>query len=291
MMSVIDLPASSKIKKLSFTQGQLALPLALFLALFYVIPMVVLLAASFQSAQGGGLSLAQYAAFFNDLGNIKVLTLTFWLGLQVTIACLVFGYPVAYFYHRATARWKAILTFLILLPLLTSAVVRTFGWVVILGRQGLINSLLLGLGIVDQPIKLLFTHLGVAMAMTQIWLPLMVLSIIASLSQIDPRLAAASESLGGGKWRTFWQITLPLSLPGIISGCLLVFALTVSSFVTPSIIGGGQLMYMPTLIYQQGVVLLNKPFAAAVSAILLIMVLIVVFLLSILGQRTRKYIQ
>lgn len=289
-MSVANLPTPKR-KKLPLTQGQLALPLAAFLTLFYVVPMVVLLAASFQPARGGGFTLAQYAEFFTDSANIRVLTLTFWLGLQVTIACLIFGYPVAYFYHQATARWKTILTFLILLPLLTSAVVRTFGWVVILGRQGLINSLLVGLGIVDEPIKLLFTHLGVAMAMTQIWLPLMVLSIIASLSQIDPRLAAASESLGGGKWRTFWQITLPLTLPGIISGCLLVFALTVSSFVTPSIIGGGQLMYMPTLIYQQGVVLLNKPFAAAVSAVLLIMVLIVVFLLSTLGQRTRKYVQ
>lgn len=271
-------------------QGQLALPLAIFLLAFYVVPLVILLATSFQ-ARGAGVSLANYAEFFRDSADVKVLIDTFWLGVQVTLACLVFGYPLAYFYHHTNARWKGILTFLILLPLLTSAVVRTFGWVVILGRQGLINSLLVGLGIVEQPIKLLFTHLGVAMAMTQIWLPLMVLSIIASLSQIDPRLAAASESLGGGKWRTFWQITLPLSLPGIISGCLLVFALTVSSFVTPSIIGGGQLMYMPTLIYQQGVVLLNKPFAATVSAVLLIMVLLVVFLLSTLGQRTRKYIR
>ena len=127
--------------------------------------------------------------------------------------------------------------------------------------------------------------------MTQIQLPLMILPIVASLSQIDPRLAAASESLGGGAWRTFWKIIFPLTLPGIISGCLLVFAITVSSFVTPSIIGGGQIMYMPTLIYQQGVVLLNGPFAAAVSAILLAMVLIIVFGLSALGQRTRAYIR
>ena len=290
-MSVANLPTPQKAKKIPFVQGQLALPLAIFLALFYALPMIVLLAASFQPANGSGLTLSQYVTFFTDSANVRVLTLTFSLGLQVTLACLVFGYPVAYFYHSASARWKSILTFLILLPLLTSAVVRTFGWVVILGRQGLINSVLLGLGVVDEPIKLLFTHLGVAMAMTQIWLPLMVLSIISSLAQIDPRLAAASESLGGGKWRTFWQITLPLSLPGIISGCLLVFALTVSSFVTPSIIGGGQLMYMPTLIYQQGVVLLNKPFAAAVSAVLLIMVLTVVVFLSTLSQRTRKYIR
>ncbi len=125
----------------------------------------------------------------------------------------------------------------------------------------------------------------------QIWLPMMVLPIVASMSQIDPHLTSASKSLGGGTWRTFVEIIFPLTLPGLISGCLLVFSLTVSSFVTPSIIGGGQLMYMPTLIYQQGVVLLNQPFAAAVSAILLAMVLLVVFGLSSFGQRTRRYVK
>ncbi len=271
-------------------EWQLALPLALFLHLFYVAPLAILLASSLQAAPGtSGISLVQYWEFFRDSVNLKVLNDTFWLGVQVTLGCLFFGYPVAYLYANAPAKWKSILTFLILLPLLTSAVVRTFGWVVILGKQGLVNSLLQGLGVIQEPIKLLFTHHGVAIAMTQIQLPLMILPIIASLSQIDSRLIAASESLGGGAWRTFWKIVFPLTLPGIISGCLLVFAITVSSFVTPSIIGGGQIMYMPTLIYQQGVVLLNGSFAAAVSAILLAMVLIIVFGLSALGQRSRNY--
>lgn len=271
-------------------EWQLALPLAIFLHLFYVAPLAILLATSVQSTSGG-LSLAQYWEFFRDSVNMKVLTDTFWLGIQVTLGCLIFGYPVAYLYVNAPAKWKGILTFLILLPLLTSAVVRTFGWVVILGKQGLVNSLLQSLGVIQEPIKLLFTHHGVAIAMTQIQLPLMILPIVASLAQIDSRFIAASESLGGGAWRTFWKIIFPLTLPGIISGCLLVFAITVSSFVTPSIIGGGQIMYMPTLIYQQGVVLLNGPFAAAVSAILLAMVLIIVFGLSALGQRSRAYIR
>lgn len=273
-------------------EGHLALPLALFLNLFYVVPLIVLLAASFQQAVGvSGFSLAQYSEFFRDPVNLKVLKDTVLLGIQVTLGCLVLGYPVAYVYVNAPTAWKGILTFLILLPLLTSAVVRTFGWVVILGKQGLVNSCLQSLGLIAEPIKLLFTHHGVAIAMTQIQLPLMILPIVASLSQVDPRLAAASTSLGGGSWRTFWKIVFPLTLPGVISGCLLVFAITVSSFVTPSIIGGGQVMYMPTLIYQQAVVLLNGPFAAAVSAILLAVVLAVVFGLSLLGQKSRAYIR
>lgn len=273
-------------------EGQLALPLAIFLHLFYVVPLGVLLASSFQQAAGApGFSLAQYSEFFGDSVNLKVLKDTVLLGIQVTLGCLILGYPVAYVYANAPARWKGILTFLILLPLLTSAVVRTFGWVVILGKQGLVNSFLQNLGLIGEPIKLLFTHHGVAIAMTQIQLPLMILPIAASLSQVDPRLAAASTSLGGGAWRTFWKIIFPLTLPGVISGCLLVFAITVSSFVTPSIIGGGQVMYMPTLIYQQAVVLLNGPFAAAVSAILLTVVLAVVFGLNALGQKSRAYIR
>ncbi len=273
-------------------EWQLALPLAGFLHLFYVAPLAVLLASSFQQAPDvAGFSLAQYGNFFGDTVNRDVLLDTFSLGVQVTLACLVFGYPVAYIYARAVGIWKSILTFLILLPLLTSAVVRTFGWVVILGKQGLVNSALLGLGVLQEPVKLLFTHHGVAIAMTQIQLPLMILPIVASISQIDSRLLSASASLGGGAWRTFWKIVFPLTLPGVISGCLLVFALTVSSFVTPSIIGGGQIMYMPTLIYQQAVVLLNGPFAAAISAILLVMVLLVVVGLSLLSQKSRAYIR
>lgn len=279
-------------KLFSLKEWQLTLPLAFFLHLFYIAPLAVLLASSFQQAVGvPGFSLAQYGEFFRDSTNIKVLTDTFFLGLQVTLACLLFGYPVAYVFNRVTGIWKSVMTFLILLPLLTSAVVRTFGWVVILGKQGLINSALQGMGIISEPIRLLFTHHGVTIAMTQIQLPLMILPIVASLSQIDSRLLAASASLGGGAWRTFWKVIFPLTLPGIISGCLLVFAITVSSFVTPSIIGGGQIMYMPTLIYQQGVVLLNGPFAAATSAILLVMVLAVVIGLSVLGQKSRSYIR
>lgn len=281
-----------KAKLFSPKEWQLALPLACFLHLFYVAPLAVLIASSFQPAPGvTGFSLAQYSEFFQDRVNVKVLTDTFLLGLQVTLACLVLGYPVAYVYNRVTGVWKSVMTFLILLPLLTSAVVRTFGWVVILGKQGLVNTALQSLGLIGEPLKLLFTHHGVAIAMTQIQLPLMILPIVASLSQIDARLMAASASLGGGAWRTFWKVIFPLTLPGIISGCLLVFAITVSSFVTPSIIGGGQIMYMPTLIYQQGVVLLNSPLAAAISAILLAMVLTIVVGLSILGQKSRAYIR
>lgn len=270
--------------------GQLALPLAIFLQLFYVVPLIILIATSFQGDGGTGISLDNYTKFFGSPVNVKVLTDTFWMGVQVTMACLIIGYPVAYFYINAPSFWKGILTFLIMLPLLTSAVVRTFGWVVILGRQGLINAALLQLGIIEDPIRLLFTHNGVLIALTQVWLPMMVLPIVASLSQIDSRLVAASHSLGGGAWRTFWKITFPLTLPGMISGSLLVFALTVSSFVTPSIIGGGQLIYLPTLIYQQGIILLNQPFAAAVSTLLLIMVVVVVLLLTALGRRSRRYI-
>lgn len=272
-------------------EWHLALPLTGFLLVFYIIPVLLMVGVSLSTEeQFDGISLAQYVNFVSDAFNLKVLLDTLWLGVQTATICLLLGYPLAYTYTR-TARgwWRSLLTFLIILPLLTSAVVRTFAWVVILGKQGIINSTLISLGWIEQPLNLLFTHRGVVAALSQIQMPLMVLPIIASMARIDPNLEQASASLGGNKWRTFWRITLPLSLPGIISGCLLVFATSVSSFITPSVIGGGRLLYMPMYIYQQAVSLLKFPFAAAISVILLITVLAVVVIFSWLGQISQSY--
>lgn len=277
--------AQTRLRGIPLKQWHLALPLTGFLLIFYLVPVLLMVGVSLSTEeQFDGISLAQYASFISDAFNLKVLFDTLWLGVQTSAICLLLGYPLAYTYIRARGWWRSLLTFLIILPLLTSAVVRTFAWVVILGRQGIINSTLLSLGWIEQPLDLLFTHRGVVAALSQIQMPLMVLPIIAAMARIDPDLEQASASLGGNKWRTFWKITFPLSLPGIISGCLLVFATSVSSFITPSVIGGGRLLYMPMYIYQQAVSLLKFPFAAAISVILLTSVLAVVVIFSWLGQ-------
>jgi putative spermidine/putrescine transport system permease protein len=182
-----------------------------------------------------------------------------------------------------------VLLFLVILPILTSVVVRTFSWIVILGRQGVLNQLLLGLGLINEPLRLLYTETGVVIVLAQVQMPLMVLPILTVLSKIDPNLADASRALGAGEWRTLWRITLPLSLPGIIAGCILTFAASITAFVTQTLIGGARLIYMPLAIYQQAVGANNWPFAAALSIIFMIAVMSVVAALSAIERRSGMY--
>jgi putative spermidine/putrescine transport system permease protein len=251
---------------------------------------LVLLWMSFTAPTAPTPTLSQYGAFFGDAINVAVLRDTLVLGLQVTALCLLLGFPVAYVYNRTPPVVQRIVMILIVLPLLTSAVVRSFAFIVILGRSGIVNSMLLALHIVDRPIPLLFKPLGVIVALAQVELPLMVLPLISAMARIDVNLESASASLGASAWRTFWQVTVPLALPGIIGGSLLVFVLAVSGFITPSIIGGGRLLYMPILIYQQGITLLNWPQAAAVSMLLLATSIVVVVVMNAMGSLTRRYV-
>jgi len=232
----------------------------------------------------------QYLLFFGDGYNRGILWETLGLGAATTVVTAVLGYPVAWLYGVATARWRRVLMVLILLPLLTSSVVRTFAWVVILGNQGLINQVLLGLGWVSAPLRLLYTPQAVILSLAQIELPLMVLPLITALSAIDTRLPEASHALGASRWRTWWKIVLPLSVPGLLSGTLLVFTGAVSAFVVQTLVGGGQLMYMPFYIYEQAIQTQDYPFASALAVILLLSVLVVVTLLNYFGRRTRGFV-
>jgi putative spermidine/putrescine transport system permease protein len=164
-------------------------------------------------------------------------------------------------------------------------VVRTFAWVVILGRQGIINEAFAGLGWITEPLKLLYTPSAVVVALAQIEMPLMVLPLITALSNIPPSLREASLSLGAGRWRTFFQVTAPLSMPGLLAGCLLVFAAAASAFVTQTLVGGGRQMFMPFYIYQQAIQSNNYPFAATIAVLLLVAVLSIVTAMNLLGRR------
>lgn len=269
----------------------LALPLGIFFLVFVLVPMLLLAWVSLHNdAEMAQLGVGQYAKFLTDGFNLAVLGNTLWLGLEVTLLTVLIGFPLAYLYTQAPARWQGPLMLLIILPLLTSSVVRTFAWVVILGRQGILNTALLDLGLIAEPIKLLYTPGGVALALAQIELPLMVLPLITALVNIDPNLRQASLALGAGHWRTFCQVTLPLSMPGLLAGALLVFASSVSAFVTQTLVGGGQQMFMPYYMYQQAIQANNYPFAAAIAMLLLASVLAVVVAINILGRRSRGFV-
>jgi putative spermidine/putrescine transport system permease protein len=187
----------------------------------------------------------------------------------------------------ASPRVRSVILFIVVLPILTSVVVRTFAWIVILGSQGVFNKALLALGLIERPLRLLFTETGVVIVLAQVMMPMMVLPISAALSRIDPNLRDASATLGAGEWRTFWKITLPLSTPGIIAGCILVYTGATTAFVTQTLIGSAQLLYMPLAIYQQALGANNWAFAAAMSIVFMAAVLIIVYFLNLVGRLSR----
>lgn len=264
----------------------LAVPLAAVFALFFIAPLGLLVSISFQAERQmtGALGLGQYVAFLTDGLNLAVLRDTLLVGVKATALCLLFGYPLAWLSTRVPARWQAGLIFLIVLPIVTSVVVRTFAWIVILGRNGIVNEAILALGLSAQPLRLLFSETGVVIVLAQVQMPLMVLPLITTLQRIDPNLESASQALGAGAWRTFFKVTLPLSLPGIIAGTILTYTACVTAFVTQSLIGGSRLLYMPMLIFQQAMDLQNWPFAAAVSVIFMASVLLIVAMLVALSR-------
>lgn len=284
-------PAQVKVGARASPEWKLALPLAVFMIAFFVAPLLVLIAMSLHSdGDRATWSLAQYIKFLGDTFNLRILGETLWLGVKATLVCLLFGYPLAWLAARASPRVRSALLFLIVLPILTSVVVRTFSWIVILGKQGVLNKALLAIGLIDEPLKLLFSETGVVMVLAQVQLPLIVLPLLTTLSRIDPNLSNASAALGAGEWRTFFKVTLPLSVPGMIAGCILAFAACVTAFVTQTLIGGARLVYMPLFIYQQAVGANNWPFAAAISVIFMVAVLLVVYLMNLLAKTSRGQI-
>lgn len=266
-------------------EWQLALPLALFFLAFFVAPLIGLAFVSlYADPKFHAMGLTQYVRLFGDAFNLGILFDTLWLGVKATLLCLVFGYPLAWLCANAGPRMRSALLFVTMLPLLTSVVVRTFAWIVILGRQGLLNKALIGLGLTDAPLDLLFTEPGVIIVLAQVQLPLMVLPLVTNLQRIDPRFADASAALGAGEWRTFRRVTLPLSLPGIAAGCTLAYAACVTAFITQTLIGGARHLYMPLFLYQQATGANDWPFAAALAIVFMAAVLLVVAAINLMGR-------
>jgi len=268
----------------------LASPLALAMLLFFITPLLMLGVVSFYSDT----AMTQWGSFANwaktlDGFGLTVLLDTLWLGVQVTALSLVLGFALAWTFLRMPGRLQPLIIFIVMLPLLTSVVVRTFAWIVILGRQGIVNNFLMDLGLIEAPIKLLYTRLGLVVTLANVQLPLMVLPLITALQRIDLNLSDASASLGASEWQTFKKITVPLALPGVIAGCLLTFSAAITAFISQSLIGGGQMLFMPMYLYQQVSALSNFPFAAAISLTFLATVILCVSLFNMLGRLSRGY--
>jgi putative spermidine/putrescine transport system permease protein len=197
----------------------------------------------------------------------------------------VIGYPLAYYLARTTSRWRSWLTILVVFPLLLNLVVRTFGWIALLANRGLVNEMLAGLGWIETPIRLMFNFTGLLIGLTHIFLPFMVLMLVGAIQTIDRSVEDAARVLGANWGSTFLRVTLPLSIPGILSGSILVFVLTISALVTPRLLGGPTYKVMSTLIYDQFLALLNWPAGSAMAVLLTAMVIGLIALSSSLARR------
>jgi putative spermidine/putrescine transport system permease protein len=256
-------------------------------------PLLTLLAISFHGYQPGvGIldtwEFGNYRRFVTDPYYLAILLRTVAMGFEVTACCLLLGFPFAYALSRLRGTRRAMVYVLVLLPLLTSVVVRTFGWMILLANNGFINRSMMDLGLTDSPTRLMYGMPGVVIALVEVLLPFMILALDAALINIPASLYEAARNLGAGRMRVFVSVTLPLALPGIVSGSVLVFTLAVSAFVTPSLIGGPRVPVMSTLIYQQGMSLLNWPFGAAIGFTMLATILTLFMLTSGVTRRERS---
>jgi len=248
----------------------LALPAGLGLLAFFIVPMTYILIRTLTED-----GFADFSEFFTDPFYLNILWTTVRVSLVSTAVSLLLGYPTAYFIARTHSRLKNVMMIVILFPFLVSAVVRSYGWIVILGTNGLLNQFLEGLGIISEPLKIVNTEAAVVIGMIHLLIPYMILSLVGVLQSIDPNVEYAAYSLGAGPIRTFRKVIFPLSTPGIISGCVLVFTMSMTSYVTPKLLGGSKFRMMATMVVQEINVNFDWGAASAISYILLATILAV----------------
>lgn len=215
-------------------------------------------------------TLANYIEVLGDSYFHKIFARTFGLALLVTVICVAIGVPEAYVLSRLSPKWRSIFLLVVLGPLLISVVVRTLGWALFFGGNGILTMTSQALGFGDEPVSLMFTFTGMTIALVHVLVPFMVISVWAALQKIDPQTEDAGLSLGASKSTVLWRITLPQAIPGILSGSMIVFALTASAFATPAIIGGRRMKVVATAAYDEYLSTLNWPLGATIAILLLI---------------------
>jgi putative spermidine/putrescine transport system permease protein len=256
----------------------LALPAVVFLGVFFLVPLVAMSLRSVTDPPGAG--LANYEQFFAEAAYVRVLMNTFWIALLATVACLVVGYPFAYLMTIVPGRFAGLLLIAVLLPFWSSLLVRTFAWQVLLRDTGVINRFLLDLGVINEPLTLIRTTGGVILGMSHILLPFMVLPLYAVMRRIDPEFGRAAANLGASPMAAFLRVFVPLSLPGVLAGCLLVFILALGFYITPALLGGLRDQMISQLIVQQIQQRLDWGFGTAMSVLLVGITLVILFVAS-----------
>ena len=271
----------------------LLLPLA-YLVLLYGVPVLLLIGQSFlaydpSTGRNGGFTLDNYSKILSDPAYLRVLFASLRIAGLVTVLDLVIGYPVAYLLARLSGTKKQIMLAVIVSPLLVSIVIRTFSWAVLLRTGGPVNQLLMMTGLIREPLQILNREPAVVIALVHVYLPFMIIPLSTVIESIDPTLELAASSLGANLGRRFFEVVLPLSIPGIVAGCVLVLAQSVSAYVTPAMLSGNTFLVMPTLVQQQMQVLVNWSFGSAIAVELIVVVLVIVGVFSWLAESATKY--
>lgn len=231
------------------------------------------------------LSLATFKGLFEDPFTLETTWNSVWLSFLSTLLALVLAYPLALFLHRTTSRFRALLTVLAVAPMLVSGVVRVFGWLALLGDRGLINAALMGSGLTAQPTRLVYNYFGVTLGLAESLMPYMILALLAGFGRLDRACEEAAATLGAPPWRVFFRVTLPLTIPAIVLGCLLCFVLAMSAYITPKLLGGGRVFLLATEIFDHAVTNANWPAAAALALYTLVLVLLLVAAYAVLTRR------
>lgn len=272
----------------------LASPIGLLYLFFLIVPLASFLAMGFFKYDVFELYRAQltgenFGRLVVDSYYRDIIVLTLKLAALTTLFSLLIGYPLAYFLSRTHSAWRGILMFLVVAPLTTGVIVRTYGWIVLFGSEGLINGALLWVGLIGRPLQILNTQTAVVIALVHILLPYMVFPLFSSLAGQDPTLERAASTLGAGKARIFFEVTLPLSRSGILMGAVLVFTLSAGAVVTPSLIGGKDVHMMGQSVYELVLHTLNWPLGSAMASILVVLQFAIIFLYFRSGRGAKAH--
>ncbi len=266
----------------------LVLPALLLVGVVALLPTAWLFGLSL--VEDGRISPVHYLRLVEHESYRRIFWTTFEIAAVVTVLAAISGYPLAYWLSRLPERWAQLGLVLVLVPFWTSLLVRTYAWLVLLQRRGLVNQWLSSLGLIDEPLRLVHNWTGTVVGMLHILLPFLVLPVFASLKAIDPALRAAAASLGASPVRAFWTVTFPLSLPGLVAGALLVFVLALGFYVTPAILGGGRVMMVAMKIQENAGLYLDWGAASALAVVLLLTTLVIFALLARLVPLERLFV-
>lgn len=271
-------------------------PALVLIGVFLVLPYLNIVVMSLRvptvgAPYGEGFTLGNYTRVLSDPYFLGVLADTLSLGVTTTLICLLLGYPVAWHLARTTSRWQGVLYVLVLSPLLVGVVVRSFGWLILLSGNGVVNRTLIDLGLIETGIALMNNRLGVTIALVHVFLPFMILPLVGVIQSIDPVIETAGQSLGASRFTVFRRLILPLSWPGIQAGTILVFVLSLSAYVTPVMLGGAQMKTMSVLVVQSLIDNFQWPTGAALALVLTGCGIVAVVLYARLSQRWTRSVQ